>query len=79
VLSVLLAINAVPQPIGLGGSVRPHPGRPREQDTIMAKSQKRSTREDRKPKAAKVKPAVALAPNDNVQFKNAVRDPKAKH
>jgi hypothetical protein len=45
----------------------------------MAKAQKRSTRELRKPKAAKAKPAVALAPNDNAQFKNAVRDPKAKH
>jgi hypothetical protein len=53
--------------------------RPRKQDSIMAKAQKRSTRELRKPKAAKVKPAVALAPNDNAQFKNAVRDPKAKH
>ena len=74
-----MAIYPGPAPIGRQSSVRPHSGRPREQDTIMAKSQKRSTREDRKPKAAKVKPAVALAPNDNVQFKNAVRDPKAKH
>ncbi|WP_197411019.1 hypothetical protein [Novosphingobium sp. FSW06-99] len=46
----------------------------------MAKSQKRSNREERKPKAAKAaKAPVALAPNDNAQFKNAVRDPKAKH
>ncbi len=46
----------------------------------MAKSQKRSSREERKPKAAaKSKAPVALAPNDNAQFKNAVRDPKGKH
>jgi hypothetical protein len=51
-----------------------------KQDTpTMAKSQKRSNREERKPKAAKTKPPVALAPNDNAQFKNAVRDPKGKH
>ena len=46
----------------------------------MAKSQKRSNREERKPKATKTKTApTALVPNDNAQFKNAVRDPKAKH
>jgi hypothetical protein len=46
----------------------------------MAKSQKRSSREERKPKATKTKTApTALAPNDNAQFKNAVRDPKGKH
>ena len=45
----------------------------------MAKSQKRSNREERKPKAAKAKPPVALAATENAQFKNAVRDPKGKH
>ena len=47
--------------------------------TDMAKSQKRSNREERKPKAAKTKAPVALAATENAQFKNAVRDPKGKH
>jgi len=44
----------------------------------MAKSQKRSSKEIRKPKAAKAKPPVALAPGENSAVKMAMRDPKGK-
>lgn len=42
----------------------------------MAKSQKRSNREVRKPKAAKTKPAVALAKNATSPVDALMRKPK---
>lgn len=44
----------------------------------MAKSQKRSTREIRKPKAAKAKPAVALASASQFPVNALMKKPKDK-
>jgi len=44
----------------------------------MAKSQKRSNREARKPKAAKAKPVVALAKNAASPVDALMRKPKDK-
>jgi hypothetical protein len=48
----------------------------RQGDTDMAKSQKRSNREVRKPKAAKTKPVVALAKNATSPVDALMRKPK---
>lgn len=45
----------------------------------MAKSQKRSNREIRKPKAGKGKPSVALMPVETSPVLAATRKPKGKH
>lgn len=45
----------------------------------MAKSQKRSNREIRKPKAGKGKPSVALMPHDNAPVLPLAHKPKGKH
>ncbi|GGN52441.1 hypothetical protein GCM10011349_25980 [Novosphingobium indicum] len=44
----------------------------------MAKSQKRSNREIRKPKASKPKPAAGLAPAEASPVLSATRKPKGK-
>ena len=44
----------------------------------MAKSQKRSNREIRKPKAAKAKPAVALAAATSSPVSKLMKKPKGK-
>lgn len=44
----------------------------------MAKSQKRSTREIRKPKAGKAKPSVALASQPGVAVNDLMKRPKDK-
>ncbi len=45
----------------------------------MAKSQKRSSKEIRKPKAAKAKPVVGISPGDKSPVKIAMQEPKGKH
>jgi hypothetical protein len=45
----------------------------------MAKSQKRSNREIRKPKASKGKPSVALMPQSNAPVVSIAHKPKGKH
>lgn len=44
----------------------------------MAKAQKRSTREIRKPKAAKAKPGAAIPALENSPVNTLMRKPKAK-
>lgn len=44
----------------------------------MAKSQKRSTREVRKPKAAKAKPAVAIANQSSFPVNDLLKKPKER-
>ncbi|NOW46480.1 hypothetical protein FHW96_002640 [Novosphingobium sp. SG751A] len=55
-----------------------HPHTPAKETTDMAKSQKRSNREIRKPKAAKGKAIVPLMPQESSPVLAATRKPKGK-
>jgi hypothetical protein len=49
-----------------------------QEEAEMAKSQKRSTREIRKPKATKAKPSVALASQPGFAVNALLKKPKDK-
>lgn len=74
--SLEVGVRAAPAPGPNAPAIRP--GKTKVEQTDMAKSQKRSSREVRKPKATKAKPPVAISGASAFPVSNLIQKPKIK-